>query len=427
MKILQINLSDYTITGGVGISMYQLHSAMIKSGFDSKILCLFKQLGGSEIIKLERSLSTKIIESILMKVEFELGLNEFSRVFTTLDLKKNSAYREADVITLHCVHDKFISYLSFPDITKEKPIVYYMHDMWAFTGHCHYSYECDRWKTGCGQCPHPEVAGYIKRDNTRLEWKLKDWAYRHSNFHIAAPSKWMYNLAQESMLNRFPIHHIPHGIDTEVYYPINSEHCRSVLGIPNNKKVLMFNALSIKDYRKGGDLLLNALEKLPESLKSEILLLTIGGGDELSQSVGIQAINMGFISSKNFKAILYSAADLFICPTRADNSPLVLYESMACGTPMVSFNIGGVPDLVRPGITGLLAEPENVEELTNCIVQLLEDDNLRSSMSQQCRKIAMEEYSLDLYVQRFINLYKQVLETDMMSAEKQTSMSVNTN
>ncbi|BAZ69184.1 group 1 glycosyl transferase [Fischerella sp. NIES-4106] len=128
MKILQINLSDHAITGGAGISMYRLHSGMIKNGFESKILCLFKQLGTSETIKLERSLPTRIIESILMKLEFELGLNEVSRVFTTLDMKKDLAYCEADVITLHCIHDKFISYLSFPDITKEKPIVYYMHD-----------------------------------------------------------------------------------------------------------------------------------------------------------------------------------------------------------------------------------------------------------------------------------------------------------
>jgi glycosyltransferase involved in cell wall biosynthesis len=189
----------------------------------------------------------------------------------------------------------------------------------------------------------------------------------------------------------------------------------------------MFNALSVKDNRKGGDLLLNALEKLPESLKSDILLLTIGGGDGLSQNIGIQTLNMGFISSENFKPILYSAADLFVCPTRADNSPLVLYESMACGTPMVSFNVGGVPDLVRPGITGLLAEAENVEGFTNCIVQLLEDDNLRNSMSQQCRKIAVEEYSLNLYVQRFITLYHQVLGTDMISSEKQTCVPANTN
>ena len=123
----------------------------------------------------------------------------------------------------------------------------------------------------------------------------------------------------------------------------------------------------------------------------------------------MSTINLGYLNSDRIKAIAYSAADLFVFPTRCDNLPLMLQESMACGTPMVSCKIGGVADLVRPGITGYLAEPENVEDLCNGIMELLEDSQLRAKMSQQCRAIALMEYNSELQAKRYIELYRQLL------------------
>jgi glycosyltransferase involved in cell wall biosynthesis len=157
-------------------------------------------------------------------------------------------------------------------------------------------------------------------------------------------------------------------------------------------------------------LLLKALQNLPESLKAETVLLTIGSSSEaLSEAVGMTNLNLGYVSSDRFKSIAYSAADLLIFPTRADNLPLVLQESIACGTPMVSFKVGGVLDLVRPGVTGYLAQPEDAQDFCNGIVQLLEDENLRQSMGENCRAIALKEYPLELQAQRYIELYRQVL------------------
>ena len=213
------------------------------------------------------------------------------------------------------------------------------------------------------------------------------------------------------MLNRFPIYHIPNGIDTEAYQPLDPKECKSVLGIPSDKKVLMFVSQNLNDSRKGGNLLLKALQSLPQSLKQETILLIIGdGGEKLSAIIDIPVIYLGFISGDRLKSIAYSAADLFIFPTRADNLPLVLQESMACGTPMVSFKVGGVPDLVRHDITGYLAQPEDAEDFSKGIEELLEDSNLRAKMSQTCREIAIKEYSIELQAQRYIELYKQILK-----------------
>lgn len=217
--------------------------------------------------------------------------------------------------------------------------------------------------------------------------------------------------AKASMLGRYDVHCIPNGIDTAAYHPIDTQECRKLLGLPLDRKILMFGATNLNDARKGGDLLFKTLQNLPESIKSATILLTFGsGGKEIAEKVGMKVVNLGYLDTDSSKAIAYSAADLFIFPTRADNLPLVLQESMACGTPMVSFKIGGVSDLVRPEITGYLAEPEDPIDLCNGIVKLLEDDNLRAKMSINCRQITLKEYSLNIQAQQYIELYQQLID-----------------
>ena len=228
-----------------------------------------------------------------------------------------------------------------------------------------------------------------------------------------APSKWLEEEARKSILKHFSIRFIPHGIDTQAYVSLSREECKSVLGIPTDKKVLMFGAPNLSDTRKGGDLLLKALEIIPSSLKSEMVLITIGDqSGAVGRVAGIDVLGLGYVTNDRFKSIAYSAADVFVFPTRADIFGLVLLESMACGTPIVSFSVGGVPDLVRPGVTGFLAEPEDYRGLSSLVVQVLEDDAFRKKMGRQCREIAEQEYSLELQAKRYINLYDDILRGD---------------
>jgi len=404
MKILQINQSD--IVGGAAIAAYRLHQGLLNQGIDSKLLVGSVKTDSDRVAVVSRRYR---IENQLIRFTYRLGLNYINLV-SSFDIPQHSFYKETDIINFHNLHTGYFNYLAISKLTETKPAIFTLHDMWSFTGHCAYSYNCDRWTIGCGKCPYPDTYPTIKYDNTSLEWKLKDWVYSKSRLTIVTPSKWLSEQAKKSMLNRFPIHHIPYGIDTEAYQPIDAEKCRDILGIAPNKKVLMFGAESLKDSRKGADLLVKALQNLPEALKSEILLLTLGNGSEKTTDlVAIPTLNLGYVSSDRLKSIAYSAADLFIFPTRADNLPLVLQESMACATPMVSFKIGGVADLVRPGITGYLAQPEDIQDFSNGIVQLLEDTELRKNLSDNCRKIAIKEYSLELQAKRYIELYKQVL------------------
>ena len=402
MKILHINQSD--ISGGAGIAGYRLHQSLLDRGIDSRLLVGKTKLKSDRVAKVRRK---RRWENQLFRLSSRLGLN-YLNLISSFDIPKHEFYQNADLLNFHNLHSGYFNYLAVPKLTEHKPAVFTLHDMWSFTGHCAYSYSCDRWKQGCGQCPDLNTYPAVKRDNTDWEWKLKDWVYSRSNLAIVTLSSWLTKQVQQSMLSRFPIHQIPNGIDIEAYQPIDSEKCRYILGIPNNKKVLMFGAANIEDFRKGGDLLVEALSKLPESLKTETILLTLGyGGESIANTVGIETIDLGYISSDRLKAIAYSAADLFIFPTRADNLPLVLQESMACGTPMVSFKVGGVPDLVRHDVTGYLAIPEDSNDFCQGIIQLLEDEQLRTKMKQNCRDIALKEYSLKLQAQKYLEIYQK--------------------
>jgi glycosyltransferase involved in cell wall biosynthesis len=413
MRVLLVNAGDYG-RGGGQIAMYRLHRGLRQAGVDSKILCKYKKLESSESVAIPHNFLSSRLEPRLGQLTSRFGLNDI-HCLSTFKIQGLQAYREADLVDFHGIHSGFFNYLALPALTAHKPAVLTLHDMWYLTGHCTYSYDCDRWKIGCGQCPYPDSYPAVRRDNTRLEWKLKNWVYKRSHITIVTPSSWMMMQARQSMLGDLPIHQIPNGVDTEMFQPLERTQCRSLLGIPVDKRVLLFSAMrmnvsSFEGFRKGGDLLEKALRSLPESLKAETVLLLLGeGGEGVADAVGIQALNLGYVSGDQLKAIAYCAADLFVLPTRADNMPLGLLESMACGTPLVSFRVGGVPELVRPGITGYLAEPGDANDLSNGIIQLLEDEALRQDMSQRCRAIALQEYPLELQIQRYLELYRQVL------------------
>ncbi|NEO10567.1 glycosyltransferase, partial [Moorena sp. SIO3I8] len=335
MKVLHINQSD--LSGGAAIAGYRLHQGLLGQGADSRLL-VWRPKTISDRVDYAARLA--ILDKLTAPITQQLGLYYINKL-GTFTIPKHSFYKNADVLNFHVLHGGsrgYFNYLAIPSLTKRKPAVFTFHDMWSFTGHCAYSYDCDRWKRGCGKCPDLNIYPAIPKDNTHIEWKLKNWAYSHSNLTIVTPSRWLCEQAQQSMLNRFGIHHIPNGINTEVYQPLESQQCKSVLNIPTGKTVLMFAATNLAEKRKGGDLLLKALQSLPQSIKAETIVLTFGsGGETIAETVGIPALNLGYASNDHFKAIAYSAADLFLFPTRADNLPVVLQESMACGTPMVSF------------------------------------------------------------------------------------------
>jgi glycosyltransferase involved in cell wall biosynthesis len=404
VKILLAHKGDAG-NGGAQIQMKRLCSALLTRGVNARILC--RDATHHDSIRMP---ARPRLERWLHRITGRLGLNDI-HLLSSFDLARMPEFEDADLIDFHCFHHEALSYLALPALTAEKPAVFTFHDMWPFTGHCHASLECERWRTGCGNCPHPEVAPAIRRDATALEWKLKRRAYASSRFTIVTPSMWLADLARRSMVADFEIVHIPHGIDTTLYQPLDKALCRQMLDIPPGKRVLVFGAESIARSLKGGDLLRAALQQLPPSIKRDTVLLVFGqAGPGFLRETGMQTIPLGYLSNDRLKVLALSAADLFVNPTRAENFPLVVVESMACGTAVAAFAVGGVPELVRPGVTGYLAEPENSGSLAKAIVAALDDRETLEKTGRNCRDVIMREYQLDLQAARYEQLYQRVIQ-----------------
>ncbi|RME73336.1 MAG: glycosyltransferase [Verrucomicrobia bacterium] len=405
MKVLFIHQSDNGLGGGQ-IQMFRLLEGLRRRGVEVRVMCR------------DRTRETSVdmprrprMEKWIARVSMRLGLNDVHAV-GAFDIPKTEAFAWADVVDVHSLHSNFFSYLALPRITRAKPLVFTLHDMWALTGHCHASLECERWKSGCGQCPHLDVYPPVARDGTAWDWRMKRWAYQRSSFTAVAPSRWLHACTREGLLRDLPCRHIPHGIDTEVYSPLDKAVCRELLGIPPDKRVLLFAVERMDRPLKGADLLIQALRRLGEAARRNTVLLLLGGGGEMvSQTVGMPSVTLGYVTNDRLKRLVFSAADLFLHPTRADNFPLVVLEAMACGTPVVSFRVGGVPELVRNDETGWVAEPEDAEGFGAAVERMLGDARGLRRMSETCRATVEREYRIERQVQAYIDLYEELIRS----------------
>ncbi len=408
MKILQIHSSDREGGGGGTVAMERLDEGLRSRGLQSRIMAGRKTTRSEHSQAIPRGNLMRKLESAVGLATRELGLNDLNHL-SSFRVTNTDFYREADLLHIHGTHG-FFNYLALPQLTKDKPAVFTLHDMWPLTGHCAYSIDCERWASGCGACPHLDVHPAAKRDNTRLEWKLKRWAYGKSRLTFVAVSRWLEDMTRRGLLSDQPVHFIPNGVDTRTYEPIDPHWCRTALGIQDSRFVILFVALSLNDQRKGGDVVAKALGNLPDAMKRETCLVVFGsGGEQLARELGIRTVDLGFVRNDRLKAIAYSSADVFLCPTRYDNAPLVLQESMACGTPMLASNVGGVPDFVRDEVTGRLTPAGDSQAFSVKLQGMLEDAPARQRMSQACREIAVAEYDLQLSLDRHIDLYRRVL------------------
>ena len=406
LSVVHCWLSPGPSGGGGGIAMMRLHESLLAAGVRSRVLC---QLDAPDMPEIDVVPRWSWLDMTIRRLTMRLGLNDIHRVSSPL-IARHPFYREADVVHFHGLHSGFLSYLSLPALTRHKPTVFTLHDLWALTGHCASPRDCERWRIGCGQCPYPDTHPAIQRDATSIEWRLKRWAYSRSRLTIIALNQRHAEYARQGLLGRFPIHCIPNGVDTDVFRPQDRARCRSALGIAPDRPVVMFAALVLDQFNKGGDLLVAALNRLPEPVRSNVTLLLVGrGGAAIRGAIDIPSVDLGIIEQPETMAAAYGAADLFVSPTRAETFSLVLAEAMACGTPLVAFDVGGVSALVRPGVTGHLTQPENPSDLAAGIAALLDDDTRRRVFGNNCRSIALAEYSAPAVTDRHIALYETLM------------------
>jgi len=321
---------------------------------------------------------------------------------------------ECDIINLHWIA-QFVDYRSFFSSVRQ-PIVWTLHDMNPFTGGCHYAADCDRFLNMCGACP--QLGSTNERDLSRAILRRKAKVFSslgEGRLHIVTPSKWLQKEAQASALfQQVPVSVIANGLDTNDFSPRDSGGLKSALGIPEDAKVVLFAADSVDNQRKGFSLLLDALRDI-DSL-DKLFFLSIGGGQ--ARCPVDHYIHLGNIENDLLMSIIYSLADVFVIPSLQDNLPNTVIESMACGTPVIGFDLGGIPDMVRHGQTGLLVEALNVAGLRQAIEMLLKDETKREQMSHQCRRVVEVEYDVRIQAHRYTELYQSILESSAQRASR---------
>ncbi len=312
-----------------------------------------------------------------------------------------------DLINLHWVAE-FVDYYSFFRFTSSKiPVVWTLHDMNPFTGGCHYDDGCSRFVDGCGSCP--KLGSNKLYDLSRRVWLRKKKIFDEipsGYLYFVSPSKWLAQEAAKSpLINRFPIRVIPNGLNTEIFSPKDKSIAREALGIPGEAKVVLFVAASLEERRKGIFFLREAIKSLHDM--PGLLTVSVGQGD--SENAQTNHLYLGEVWSERVLSIIYSIADLFITTSLQDNLPNTIMEALACGTPVVAFNVGGIPEMVRHMETGYLARYKDVEDLARGINTLLSDPDLHSKISKRCREVAVKEYSSDLQTERYIDLYSEII------------------
>ena len=428
MHILHLNTTAHA--GGAARAMYRLHQGLQQQGHHSAIVArLNNGLADPNVHELatltrpQHRPGDRLLTPAGRIAELSLGLPRWAYPYSHY-LPHTDLFRQADVLNLHNLPGGYFNYRLLPQLTAAKPTVWTLHDMWPLTGHCAYAYDCERWRTGCHHCPLLRRANHdlveprpTWRDLSRPGWQQKAHLYRQSRLTVVAPSRWLQTLAQQSILGpAAPIHFIPHGIDLDLFRPGDQAAARHRLGLPAAASVLFFSAQLTGSRRKGLAELLASLAQLPPAGAGDppTWLLTIGETGAITHLGGQYHLReLGYLSDEARIRDCYVAADLFVFPTRADNQPLVLLEALACGTPAVSFAVGGVPEMVREGETGLLApagDPAgDPAGLAHAIHTLLHNPTLRHRLAHTSRHIATTEYDLKLQVARYEALYKDLL------------------
>ena len=327
-------------------------------------------------------------------------------------LRKHVFLQQADLLHLHNLHGDYFNLWSLPLLSALKPTVWTLHDMQALTGHCAHSLDCERWRpeTGCGHCPSLSSYPPVWRDTTRQLWQDKHTIYAHSSLYLVTPSVWLQRLTEKSLLKEQPLVCIPNGADTSIYRPQDQQEARRLLGLPQDALLVGGCADGgMANPWKGGQYVLETVLEL-KKIFPNLHFLNIGVKNtpvELQSADWVQHIP--YVHDPAQLARLYAALDLLLYPTLADNHPLVCIESLCCGTPIVGFAIGGVPEIVRDGLDGLLVPTHDGAALTNTAMTLLQDTALREKMGTEAAASAAQRFNLALFAQRYEKAYEETL------------------
>ena len=423
MKILLLNTDDFT--GGAAIACRRLLKALrTHTDVEAKMLVQESRSGQEGVFQLNNSWFTKkkaflrfVLERIFFlfyekskEVRFAFNPAKFG-----IDITDNQIVKDTDVIHLHWINFGFLSLDSLQKLFEtNKPIVWTLHDMWAFTGGCHHSDDCENYQNTCGNC-----VKFLKNpsdnDLSNQIWQQKKAIFQNANLTIVTCSEWLGNRARKSSLfEGIKVVSIPNPIDTNAFYPIEKGLARKEFQLPANKKYILFAAMRVDAVGKGFSYFKSALDIVYQQLKTnnldstEIEILIFGQAEASDfESLPFKVNILGHLSDVNKIAKAYSAASVFVIPSLAENLPNTIMESMACGTPVVGFEVGGIPEMIDHKQTGYLAKYKSAEDLAKGIYWTLFESGCQVVIDNSRQKV-LDNYSEKVVAEKYKRVYQSL-------------------
>ena len=425
MKILLINnINPLTTSGIIGMDLYngfKTHGHFVKllvnvykTNYPEGVVCVETRFEAKK-----KELLTKISNRLKLKKNLKLDrkyhiheVNEQNETYSTGRLLKTVGFKP-DAIIMLFIKD-FINTKNMYELYEKTgaPIYWLMYDMAPLTGLCHYAWDCDGYQNSCGKCP-----GLFSSDP--LDISFANLAFKKiyidkTNIQLITASEWQYRQAKlSSLFKNKTIHKILSSFNPEVFKPSDKGKLRKEMGIPNNKKIIFFGAVNLSDLRKGMQYLLESLQLFNDKIKGTTLennILLLNAGVQIEEMVGSLPFEyhyLGFVDNTKGIAAAYQAADVFICPSIEDSGPSMINQSIMCGTPVVSFEMGISPDLVISGKTGYMAKLKDSEDMAQGLLNVLSLDNDQySKLANNCRELALELFSPEVQ----INAYEHILK-----------------
>ena len=415
MRVLIVNTAERT--GGAAIAANRLLHALNNNGVEARMLVRDRKTDSQQV--------TSIPPSWLLRAKFlwERGViwlaNGLSKrnlfqvdiANTGTDITGMEAFQQADVIHLHWVNQGFLSLGDIERIMASgKPVVMTMHDQWYFTGICHYSSECDKYQSQCRKCPMLRNVGV---DWERRVFDRKRLMYVECNVTFVGCSRWIADLARKSPLTQgHLVTNIPNAIDTDVFTPMDQAIARECYGLPADKRLLLFGAQRITDERKGFRYLKETCEHLVQcspEMASQMGIVVLGGDAETVKSaLPLPVYTVNYLSNETEIAQLYNAVDLFVTPSLQDNLPNTIVEAMACGTPCVGFDVGGIPEMITHKENGYVADYCDSIDFAQGIAWCLYEDRA-IALGAAARATALSTYSESAVAQHYLDIYQSAL------------------
>lgn len=397
----QISVINTFDQGGGAAKIAVNLATEIQSKFNAILFVKEKKTKENWVKEITRKEYT-FLEEVLRREAQVKGWIEFSG-FHGLNLLKDLFFYESKVVHLHNLHGEFLSPAIFKSLFNNKKVIWTLHDESFITGHCSCTLGCERWKRGCGQCPDLNIYPKVNFDNTHKVLKYKKKWITDLQPIIVTPSHWLEKRVRIAYPELKHVQVIPNGIDTSIFQPLDNKVARARLKLPlNNKKIVLFVAeFATNNPFKGGYILRDLISDVDFK---DVLFITVGGQHETNFS---NHISFPYITNELNLVELYSSADVLLYPTQADNLPLVVLESMACGTPVIASNLGGIPEIIQHGDNGFLIDNyKDVSEFRKVLRKVLKLERVQLEQISSTASLTIKtQFSLEQMVQSYLNLY----------------------